>query len=173
MAGTGCDTRDVHAGTFALSAFLLVYLPDRSCNLFDFYALNMRTPLFTGFLTIGAFLLTLKTFIIVKLKEGLYDSKAYQDRLKTMRNLNPDLSSYGPLARLSKFLIYCVLSALITSVFQFSVGFIKSNLASALCISLAATIVVIFFAWWQIQSILSTWFELLEEADKNERQSRD
>ena len=156
--------------SFLISLSLLVYIPDVSCNLAEFYAENMRTPLFTGFLTIGAFLLTLKTFIIIKLKEGLYDSEAYQKHLDVMRNLNPEISSYGPLSRLSEFLIYCVFSALITSVLQFSIGFIPTNLASAICISTAiSTILVVFFALWQIKNILDQWFKSLEEDAKKKR----
>jgi hypothetical protein len=44
-----------------------------------FYGENIRGSLFTGFLTLGGFLLSLKTFIIVKMKENVYDDERYID----------------------------------------------------------------------------------------------
>jgi hypothetical protein len=133
-------------------------------DLYGFYAKTMRIPLFSGFLTIGGFLLSLKTFILVKLKEDLFDLPAYRKRLEMRRVLNPNLTLYGPLSRLGSFLFWCVLGALTTSVSQFSIGLIEHNYIAAICISLgASTLSVVFIAWWNIHKNLKIWFELLEE----------
>lgn len=127
-----------------------------------FYAAKLQTPLFIGFLTIGGFLLSLKTFILVKLKEDLYDSPVYLSRYQERKCLNADLTLYGPLKRIGNFLIYCVLGALVTSSLQFSLGFIEHRVASAVCMSVAGmTLSLVFMAWWLIRQNLNTWFDLL------------
>jgi len=126
----------------------------------------MRTPLFTGFLTLGGFLLSLKTFILVKLKEDLYDLPSYKKRVLERKKLNPNLTLYGPLTRLGTFLIYCVLLSLITAVLQFSFGFLESDFAASICLALSVTTIsVIFIAWWQIRVSINEWFLILKESE--------
>jgi len=153
---------------FTSIAIGIVYLSNvNSFCLYGFYSQKLQMPLFTGFLTIGGFLLSLKTFILVKLKEGLFDNEDYKVRLAERQALNPKISHYGPLARLGSFLIYCVLGSLITAFYQFSFGFIQSNIIAAIGISLAfSTLSVVFLAWWEIRCNLNIWFEILEEGAK-------
>lgn len=152
---------------------LLSYYDPGPHGLYDLYERKLQTPLFTGFLTIGGFLLTLKTFVIVKLKESLYDSEAYKNRLERKKHLKPDLSAYGPLSRLASFLILSVISALITAASQLSIGFIPHKLAAAACLSLAiTTLVLVLTSWWLIRANLADWFSLLEkEAKKSSTKS--
>lgn len=151
----------------ACMAYLLWFL-DETVNLYEFYSLNIRTSLFTGFLTIGGFFLTLKTFILVKLKEDLYDLEDYRDRIRSKQAINPKITMYGPLSRLGGFLIYCVLFSILTATFQLSVWFIKTNVAAAICISSGfATISMVVWAWWEIKKNISVWFEMLEKKEKN------
>lgn len=94
---------------FLTYLLVVILLSNSLCfDLHDFYSKKLQFSFFTGFLTVGGFLLSLKTFILVKLKEGLFDNKEYQERMEKRRALNPDLSYYGPLSRLGSFLIYCV-----------------------------------------------------------------
>lgn len=136
-------------------------------NLYEFYSKKMQMPLFTGFLTLGGFLLTLKTFVLIKLKEGLYDHPNYKDKVRELRSLNPNYSYYGPLSRLGHFLIHSVLLALITSFYQFTLGFIQHNIIASIGITLALiTVIVVLYAWWNIRQNLNYWFELLERENK-------
>src|SRR5262245_31540304 len=57
----------------------------------DFYARNLRGSLFTGFLTLSGFLLSAKTFIVVKMKESLYEQDFYTRRLEMHRKQRPGL----------------------------------------------------------------------------------
>ncbi len=153
---------------FTASLWAMLYLTNHH-PIFPFYSDKMRTPLFTGFLTLGGFLFSLKTFILVKLKEDLYDLPAYKKRLLERKKLNPDLTLYGPLTRLGNFLIYCVLFSLITAVMQFSLGFLESDFAASICISLSiTTIAVIFIAWWQIRVSMNEWFSILKDSEKED-----
>lgn len=135
-------------------------------ELYDFYSKSMRIPIFTAFFTLGGFLLSLKTFILIKLKEDLYDSPDYQKRHEGKQSLNPEktISYYGPLTRLGNFLLYCVLFSLITSVFQFSIGLVDYYIMTAICMATAAsTLSMVFIAWWMIRQNLKIWFELMEK----------
>lgn len=141
----------------------LLYLVVFDINLVGIYQEKMQVVLFSGFLTIGGFLLTLKTFILIKLKEGLYDREDYKKRVDQKRQLNKGLSYYGPLRRLGNFLVYGVASALITALSQLTIGFIPHPAASAFCMTLAIfTGGVVIMAWWLIKVNLHDWFELLE-----------
>lgn len=150
---------------FTISVIALLYFTDRyGIDLYSFYAKKMQIPLFTGFLTLSGFLLSLKTVILIKLKEGLYDHKQYQKLVQEKQALNSGYTYYGPLSRLSHFLVHSVLLALLTSFFQFSAGFWNLDIVAAIGISLAiTTIIVVLLAWWNIRQNLNCWFELLEK----------
>lgn len=149
----------VFVGTFAL----LFYAS--SCQLEQVYGAKLQVPLFAGFLTLGSFLLTLKTFVIVKLKESLYDTDFYKKRVKKMRELQSELSMYGPLKTLSTFLVYAVIVSLGTATAQLTVGFLPSRLAVAACLSAAATtLFVVAYAWLLIKRNLADLFLMWEEA---------
>lgn len=162
----------VALGMFILSGVLLY----RFCpldKLSDFYTQRLQAPLFTGFLTLGSFLLTLKTFIVIKLKEGLYDDKRYDQRLNEQQALNPKvkISKYEPLKRLSTFLIYSVFASLFTAASQLLIGSFQRPLTALICLSLASmTLTLVFLAWWQIRLNLNDWFEILEKQESSNDQ---
>ena len=60
----------------------------------SFFADKIRASLFTGLLTVGSFLLSLKVFIVVKFKETVFDTKEYRERLEDLRKVDP--SPPGP-----------------------------------------------------------------------------
>jgi hypothetical protein len=157
--------------SFLGSLVFLLYVP-RACfgvhDIYPFYSEQLRTPLFTGFLTLGAFLLSLQTFILIRLKEGLYDNPEYRKLVKERQANKSTDSLFGPLTRLGNLLIYSVLFALITAFYQFSIGLIRSELGAAVGLALAFTAaVVVLFAWWQIRGNLNCWFENLERDAQN------
>lgn len=146
---------------------LLAYLNPGENGLFSLYDRKFQTPLFTGFLTISGFLLTLKTFVLVQLKKELYEQPFYKEDVNYKRLTNPKLTLYGPLNRLGSLLVLCVFAGLTTAVSQLSVGFIPSRLAAAFCIAVGAgTLALVFQAWYEIKCNLTRWFEYLDENDK-------
>lgn len=156
--------RTLHAFSVFSFAFILYLMLDAKI-LSDIYS-KFQTALFTGFLTIGGFLLSLKTFILVKMREDLYDSDSYKKRFEQKKNLDSSLKLYSPLRRLGDYLVYCVICALLTAFMQISIGFINHGLAAAVCIAAALfTMCLVIFAWWQIKLILNDWFDILETED--------
>lgn len=155
---------------FGICFAAVVFINPNSACLHEVYDKKLQVPLFTGFLTLGSFLLTLKTFVIVKLKESLYDTDFYKKRVNRLRNLSPTLETYAPLSRLATFLVYTVICALITAGAQMTVGFLPNKFAAGVCVSLAATtLFLVLYAWLLIKRNLTDLFKLWEEEDKAER----
>jgi len=135
------------------------------CDFHGFYAKNMRGSLFAGFLTLGSFLLALKTGIVIKIKEGLYDKESYQKLFNERREIfkNEKNTLYGPLRRLSKLLSLSVLSALITAILQLSIGLYPHWITASICISMAVfAISILLVSFYFIQVNLSDWFNHIE-----------
>lgn len=164
------------AKTFTLACMLLIVVCASiygaafyyNYDLYYTYSNKLQTPLFTGFLTLGSFLLAIKTGILIKLKEGLYDKQEYKDRVKQRQAINPKITLYGPLKRFGNYLIYCVLFSLLTSFYQVTFGFINHRVVASLGISLAVvTALLVLYAWWLIRENLNHWFTLLEDIEEN------
>lgn len=132
-------------------------------ELHTYFAEHLRGNLFSGFLTLGGFLLSLQMFIVVKIKEDLYDSDAFCKHVKAMREIKPDLEHYGPLRRFSHFLTVAVSACLVTAVAQLSVGLVEKNWASWICIGLAVASSIWFIVVLVAVFLnLKTWFGHLE-----------
>lgn len=131
----------------------------------EYYAKNIRASLFTGFLTVGSFLLSLKAFIVVKLKENVFDTEVYKNKLKELRKINPGLTLYGPVKRLSQLLFLTISSAVVASVSQLTVGLVENWMAVLFCVFVAAFAISMLVATLLlIKSTLDEWLEYLEEA---------
>ena len=128
-----------------------------------FFADKMRASIFAGFLTLGSFLLALKTGIVIKIKEGVYDKKEYQEKILGAAELD-GITIYGPLRRLSRLLSVAVFSSLTTSAMQLSVGLLSHWWAASICLSVATfALLVVMASFLLIQANLGTWFDLMEE----------
>ena len=144
--------RKIGLSTFiALFLILAVYhFKPEALNLFEFYRDNLRPALFTGFLTFGIFLLSLKTFIVIKMKESVYDHERYLEDFERLKKTNSKLKLYAPLQNLSNLLYISVLSAITTSVSQFTVGLINSEYSVYFCLGLAAfTLSMVFLSLFE------------------------
>jgi len=134
-------------------------------DIYAFYKTNMRSYFFMAFITMGGFLLSLKTFIVINIKKELYDCEQYKKRFAENKEINPELKLYGPLIRLGNFLIYCVIFSILTSISQLTIGIIPNSYASMFCIAMAGgTIAWVFRAWWEIKQSLSSWFDILKDS---------
>ena len=144
----------------------LYYCFPRLCYI---YSSKLQTPLFTGFLTLGSFLLTLKTFIIVQLKEKVYDSDTYTERFIELRFQNKDLKFYQPITRLAGLLLTAVFMALSTALLQITIGFADLQITASICLSFAiGTLLLVFFAWWQIRKSIYILFDIAGQSKEKE-----
>lgn len=130
----------------------------------EFYQKNMRASLFAGFLTLGSFLLSLKTGIVIKIKENVYDKLGYQEKVDKAQATGVQTTVYAPLRRLSKLLSAAVLSVLFASALQLTLGLFSMWWAAAICLSMAAiALTFLLEAFVLIQKNLLDWFEFLDE----------
>lgn len=145
-----------------------------NANVFaDMYRANMRSSMFTAFLTLSGFLLSAKTFIVVNMKKEVYDNPAYRDNFNTQKKLKPDMSLYGPLQTLSRRLTINVASSLIASILQFSVGFIHHWAAAAICVASAIVVIIMLFvSLYQIHNNLNNMFVWLNLSANTEAKTR-
>lgn len=133
-------------------------------SFYDFYSKNIRGHLFAGFLALGGFLLSLKTFIIVNIKTSLYDNDDYKKQWELSKKTNEDLTRYGPLKELSDLLYFSILVCIISAVFQMTFGFITHWLASIVCVFTSITATVLLIESLRIiKNNLDTWFEYINE----------
>ena len=128
-----------------------------------YYSDNIRGHLFAGFLALGGFLLSLKTFIVVTMKENVYDDEKYIENWKNQSKLDPDIKLYAPLRQLSNFLYYAILASIFSAILQMSLGLVEHWIASSISVwsAIYATLLLI----WCLRLIkmnLDTWFTYLD-----------
>lgn len=147
----------------------IILLPDEPLHpLASFYAANVRTGLFSGFLTLSGFLLAMKTLVVIQLRKELYDTEYYRKRVLKHREVNPRITVYSPLRRFGRFLLAAVICSIATSVLQFTLGFYEQDWAAGVCMAAAGvTIIVLTIALLMLWSNLGDLFKCWnEEADE-------
>lgn len=133
-------------------------------SFYDFYAKYIRGHLFAGFLALGGFLLSLKTFIIVNIKTSLYDNEKYKVKWELAKRDDVNLTRYGPLKELSDLLYFSILGCIISAVIQMTFGFITHWLAAFFCVFTSITATVLLIESLRvIKNNLDTWFEYINE----------
>jgi len=105
----------------------------------SYYASNLRGHFFAGYISLGAFLLTLKTFIIIGMKSYVYDDERYIKLFEKKRKLNgggheKEDNIYAPLMQLSNMLYYAIVFSLVSAIAQVSLGLINSVWAAFICV---------------------------------------
>jgi hypothetical protein len=127
------------------------------------YQTNARTPLFSGFITLGSFLLTLKTTILQRLKDG-FDSQQHEKAYLYHVENGGKQGYYESLANMSTALSLAVFFALGSSMFQMTFGFINKAWAFALCVATPiGTLLVITYLWREITLAHQGWISKIEE----------
>jgi hypothetical protein len=134
------------------------------------YYTQARVPMFTGFLTLGSFLLTLQTAIIQRLKEA-YDSEDHARKVTQMRAKGKPVRYYGSLERVGIALSSNVVLALFTALLQMTLGFAQATWSTAICTAFGLT-TILLVVYLTIQLVLAhhQWFKKIEE-DKDKRKA--
>lgn len=142
-------------------------------DLSDFYRTNLRGPFFSSFLTMAGFLLSLKTFIVVKMKELVYDQPSYlEDRLTECLSARPNCelpAIYGPLRRLGGLLFASILIAFVSAVLQFTLGLVENRHAVMFCISVPSlAIFLLIYCLIETRENLNAMFRVCEAEKRRE-----
>lgn len=139
-----------------------------SDTLFTFYALNLRTPFFSAFFTLSSFLLATTTFVVTNMKRDVYDSSAYRRMMDEMRQIQPSLSYYGGLLRLSNLLIATVCISFCTASLQLTLGLHAANWSALVCIGSAfLTLALVGFVLYVVHSNIVLWISQVESEARN------
>lgn len=91
-----------------------------------------RTPLFSGFFTMGSFLVALKTNILARIKET-YDTQEQLILYQSEKADNPHARYYEGLFNLGNALGINIISCLISALCQFTLGFWSNSISFAIC----------------------------------------
>src|SRR5690554_5931428 len=146
--------------TFAVAC--IEWLATDPSELVLFYEKHLRGNLFAGFLTVGGFLLSLKTFILIKLKENVYDHEEYRKIYREQKELDSSLQLYARLRSLSAFLFWSVLSTIVAGVAQLSSGLFgncRLTLGSLWLSFFALSILILSLVL--IKGSLNDWFSFV------------
>jgi len=175
VASAVCDHPFVVALVVGLVGGALVYwrtvVDDEAVA---FYGKNLRGYLFSGFLSLGAFMLSLKTFIVVKMKEGLFDQPIYKERHSQAVQAGGNRDMYRPLVSLRLFLLWSIISSILTATVQMTVGLLSLRWAVAMAIGCVGfTIVLLFRCLAAINSSLSLLFRYAADAREKELQEEE
>jgi hypothetical protein len=137
------------------------------CDAFEgfgkYYADNIRGHFFAGFLALGGFLLSLKAFIVVTMKENVYDNNKYIENWLVQKKIKSELRLYAPLKQLSDFLYYAIFASILSAVLQMSLGLFEHWISSAIAVW-SAIYAILLLAWCLIliKRNLDTWFTYLD-----------
>lgn len=90
-----------------------------------------------AFVSVGAFLLSLKTFIVLTMKKELFDTEAYKKVHEKMSSGGDVGGLYAPLKQLNDYIYWAILMSLLTAVLQVTLGFFPYLVPVVICISMA------------------------------------
>lgn len=138
----------------------------------SYFGDKIRPSLFTGLLTVGSFLLSLKVFIVVKFKETVFDSKEYKERLANLRKIDPNIQHYVQVRNLSSVLFLSIASAICASACQLTIGLIEVPSAMMFCVFMAAFAgAMLLQTLLLIRKILGEWLDYMEVKPKHDSNS--
>lgn len=128
----------------------------------EFYGESLRGNLFSGFLALGGFIFSLKAFILVTMKQNVYDSKIYEKKWLELNEGSSGEVYFSPLKELNSVLYMTVLLSIFCAILNITIGLIPVILVVYVCIFSAfyATAYLIL-SLWLIKGNLDTWFEYL------------
>ncbi len=134
-----------------------------------FFSEELRSDFFNGFLSLAGFMLAAKTFIVIHMKQEVYDKPEYERKFDdTKRQVGEKaLKRYGPLERMSNALYWIVVSSVVAAVCQVTIGLIPWNIAGITCIGAVGIAV-----WMLVDGLilmkrnLDRWFEIINEQEQ-------
>lgn len=130
---------------------------------------NIKSELFGGLFTISGLLLSVKTYIVVKLKEGIYSKDSYISDYVMLaeEGKTPDDDHFAPLWRLSSALTTAVAVAAVAALMQLVAACYARSWGPILGFGAGgAAVASLAFCWNQIRTNLNKYFEFLRRDSK-------
>lgn len=147
---------------------VLFYFVDSRC-FSELYDTKLQLVFFTAFITVGSFLLAMKAFILVRIKEDIYRHKEYKRRYLAQYNNEYKGDYYKGLVELGYLLVVSVVGSFATSIAQITFGFSKTYSIKLIAPSLVGgMLVLVFLDWLYVYLNLRDWFKFIESDIKAE-----
>lgn len=137
-----------------VKGLILCYRDYSSCPSMDgldalikIYDEKLRSDFFSGFLAVGAFLLSLKTFIVMTMKTNVYDTEGYKKNWERMKRIDSRVGDlYQGLRRLNDCLFNSIFASLLAAIAQVTIGLVGGKLFVffALFLSLVSVFYLIY-----------------------------
>lgn len=137
--------------------------PEFTTLILDYHS-KWSVGIFTSSLTLASFLFTMKSFVIQNIKDKIYDTPSYRDKVKQRRDSGSKVEYYGGLRRLSFLLKWTILIALINAMFQLCLSPFNNVWFSITCLFTSAITGGLFFGVVWIVS--ENMRDLIEQAEK-------
>lgn len=128
------------------------------------YTEPMRNSFFTGFLTLGSFLMSVASFLVVQLNTNIYSKDRYAE---LHQKLDPKNSKRDGLREFTFWIILNIVAALTTSFLQVTVGFVKVGLTDTICMLAAlVTFLITGRTIYLIRRVIVDMFDWLDDEDE-------
>lgn len=148
---------------YGVSVYIGINIVGSALKLSNVYRDSMRGYFFSAFLGISSFLLSLLTFVVINLKEKMFDSDDYKKLFIAHRNLSSEGDIvkgelYKPLVIITTMLVFSIASSIATSLLQFSLG-LSSSIWILIMPTLAPFIAISFMALslYQMTQLIFQW----------------
>jgi ABC-type multidrug transport system fused ATPase/permease subunit len=126
------------------------------------YSASIRTPTFSALLTLGSFLLTLKSAILQRLKDSfdtVEEARLYIRHLKKQ----PNRHYYSSLENMSVALSASIFMAFVSALLQLTLGFVSHPFAIGISLSSAiTTFALVMYLWREIARTHRKWLSKIE-----------
>lgn len=153
----------VAVGTACCSWFALRYFVDTN-NFATLYDNKLQLVFFTAFLTVGSFLLAMKAFILVRIKDDIYRHDEYKKRYLYQSNNEYRGDYYKGLIELGNLLAVSVVGSFLTAIIQVTVGFSKIYCIKIIAPSfVGGMLVLVLLDWFYVYMNLRDWFKFIEK----------
>ncbi len=132
-------------------------------DLITFYR-SIRSGIMTSSLTVGAFLFTMKSFIVLNMKKEVYDQPAYHDIVRFRRSKGKNERLYHGLGQLKVLLYWSILAALLNALAQVTLGYIAKPWA--VLVALGFTLLswsLVGYSLFHVSSNLTTMLRFGED----------
>ena len=137
--------------------------PEVACAILAYHS-KWSVGIFTSSLTLASFLFTMKSFVIQTVKDKIYDTPDYKNKVQQRRESGSNVQYYGGLKRLSFLLKWTILVALTNSMFQLCLSPFDNVWLTIICLVTSVITGMLFFSVvWIVSENMK---DLIEQAEK-------
>jgi len=158
---------------YGVSVYIGINIVGSALELSNVYKASMRGYFFSAFLGISSFLLSLLTFVVINLKEKMFDSDDYKKIFIIHRELKSEAEIvkgelYRPLVIITTMLVFSIASSIATSILQFTLG-LSSCVWVLIMPTLTPFIAISFMALslYQMTQLIFQWLRSEEVINKS------